>query len=110
MVFIDLKSYFEVGSSNHGRTDSVFKSYFGNDAKLPRHAPTCLCRHEIIQQCYLCPVCSKNIDIIIVVNECINKWGHGPAIRGKGVKFKCECCGVALNKIWDQKTSRNINM
>ena len=88
----------EVGSSNHGRTDSVFKSYFGNDAKIPIHQNRCLCGHEITQQCYLCPEGSKNIDDIIAVgNNCINKWGYDPAIRGKGVKVKCNCCGVTVH-------------
>ena len=31
-------------------------------------------------------------------NQCINKWGYDPAIRGKGVTIKCECCGVTVNK------------
>ena len=41
----------------------------------------------------------KNIDdIVIVGNHCINKWGYDPAIRGKGVKVKYECCGATVNK------------
>ena len=99
LTFTDLKSCLKVGSSTHGKADSDVKSYFGNDAKIQMPASTCLCRHEIIQQCYLCPEGSKNIDdIIIVCNKCINKWGYDPAIRGKGVKVKCNCCGVTVNK------------
>ena len=98
MTFTDLNNYLKVGSSNFGKADSVFKSYFGNDAKIPIHQNRCLCGHEITQQCYLCPEGSKNIDDIIAVgNNCINKWGYDPAIRGKGVKVKCNCCGVTVH-------------
>ena len=98
LTFTDLKGYLKVGSSNHCRRDAAFKSYFGNDAKIPSHVESCLCGHEITEQCYLCPEGSKNIDdIIIVGNRCIHKWGHDPAIRGKGVKIKCECCGATVN-------------
>ena len=42
---------------------------------------------------------SKNIgDIITVGGKCIDKWGYDPAIRSKGGKVKCECCGAAVNK------------
>ena len=37
LTFSDLKNYIRVGKSMHGRTDSVFRSYFGNDAKIPLH-------------------------------------------------------------------------
>ena len=59
LTFTDLKGYLKVGSSNLGRGDAAFKSYFGNDAKIPRHAESCLCGHEITEQCYLCPEGSK---------------------------------------------------
>ena len=99
MTFTDLNSYLKVGSSNFGKADSVFKSYFGNAAKIPIHQNKCLCGHAITQQCYLCPEGSKHVDdIVIVGNQCINKWGYDPAIRGKGVKVKCECCGITVNK------------
>ena len=99
MTFTDLQNYLKVGSSNFGKVDSVFKSYFGNDAKIPINQNKCLCGHEITQQCYLCPEGSNNIDdIVIVSNQCINEWGYDPAIRGKGVKVKCECCGATVNK------------
>ena len=35
---------------------------------------------------------------LIVGSQYINKWGHNPAIRGEGVKVKCECCGVTVHK------------
>ena len=99
LVFSDLKGYLKVGSSNLGRRDAAFKSYFGEYAKLPRQAESCLCGHEITEQCYLCPEGSTNMDdVIIVGNGCIHKWGYGSAVRGKGVKIKCECCGAIVNK------------
>ena len=99
LIFIDLKGYLKVGSSNHGRRDAAFKSYFGNDANIPSHVESCLCGHEITGQCYICAEGSKNIDdILIVGNRCTHKWGYDPAIRGKGVKIKCECCGATVNK------------
>ena len=83
----------------HGRTDSAFRSYFGDDANIPLHKNRCLCGHEITQQCYLCPEGSTNIDDILTVgNRCIHKWGYDPANRGKGVKVKCNCCGATVNK------------
>ena len=99
MTFTDLKCYLKVGSSNLGRRDAAFKSYFGNDANIPRPVERCICGHEITEQCYLCPEGSKHIgDIIIVGNRCIHKWGYDPATRGKGVKVKCDCCGATVNK------------
>ena len=98
MTFTDLNDYLKVGSSKFGKADSGFKRYFGNDAQLPIHKQACLCGHEITQQCYLCPEGSKHIDdVIIVCNQCISRWGYNPAIRGKGDKVKCECCGVTVN-------------
>ena len=32
-------------------------------------------------------------DIITFGNRCIGKCGYALAIRGIGVKVKCECCG-----------------
>ena len=99
LTFTDLKGYLKVGSSNLGRRDAAFKSSFGKYAQLPRYAASCSCGHEIAEQCYLCPEGSKTIDdIIIWGNSCIHKWGYDPAIRGKGVKVKCECCGATVNK------------
>ena len=110
VTFIGLEYYLKVGSSKFGKTDSVFKRYFGNGANIPTHQNKCLCGHEITQQCYLCFEGSKNIgDIIIVGNQCINKWGYDPAIRGKGVKFKCECCGVTVNKSGIKRHQATLN-
>ena len=75
------------------------KTRFGKDAKLPIYKSHCLCGHEIRQQCYVCPKHSTTTDDIITFgNRCINKWGYAPAIRGNGVKFKCECCGSIANR------------
>ena len=110
MTFTDLNNYLKVGSSTHGKADSAFKSYFGNDAKIPLRKNGCWCGHEIIQQCYLCPEGSKNIDDIeIVGNKCINKWGCDPAIRGKGVKVKCNCCGVTVNRTGITRHQETLN-
>ena len=62
VTFTDLTKCLKVGSSKFGKVDSVFKSYFGNDAKTPIHQTNCLCGHEITQQCDLCPDGSINID------------------------------------------------
>ena len=88
MTFSDLKKYVRVGRSKSGISgDSAFKSYFGNDAKIPRPKERCICGHEITEQCYLCPEGSKHIDdIIIVGNSCIHQWGYDPAVRGNGAK------------------------
>ena len=99
LTFTDLKNYIRVGSSIHGITDAAFNSYFGDDADIPIRKNHCLCDHEIIEQCYLCPEGSKNIDDVITVgNKCIRKWGYDPAVRGNGTKFTCEFCGSTLNK------------
>ena len=88
LTFTDLKNYVRVGSSNHGRRDAAFKSYFGEYAKLTRHAENCICGHEITEQCYLCPEGSTTIDdVIIVGSRCIHKWGYDPAVRGNGEKI-----------------------
>ena len=60
LTFTDLKNYIRVGSSIHGITDAAFNSYFGDDADIPIRKNHCLCDHEIIEQCYLCPEGSKN--------------------------------------------------
>ena len=99
LTFTDLKGYLKVGSSNLGRRDSAFKSYFGEYSKLPSRAERCLCGQGITEQCYICPEGSKNIDdVIIVGNRCIHKWGYDSANRGKGEQIKCNCCGATVNK------------
>ena len=100
LTFTDFRNYIRVGSSNHGITDAAFKSYFGDedDAKIPIHKTHCICNHEIIEQCYLCPEGSKHVDDVIVVgNRCIHKWGYDASTRGSSEKFTCEFCGSTLN-------------
>ena len=114
MIFTDLKGYSKVVSSKHGRRDAAFKNYFGEYAQIQSRVESCLCGHEIIAQCYLCPEGSKSIDDILMVgNRCIHKWGYDTAIRGKGVKVKCECCGATVNKAGiykkHQETLKYIN-
>ena len=86
LTFSDLKTYIRVGRSTSGISgDSAFKSYFGNDAKIPRPKERYLCGHEMTVQCYLCPEGSKDIDDILTVgNRCIHQWGYDPAVRGNG--------------------------
>ena len=111
LTFTDSKGYLKVGCSNHGRRDAAFKSYFGEYAQIPSRVGCCLCGHEIIEQCYLCPEGSKSIDdILIVGNRCIHQWGYDRAVRGKGETNKCICCGATVNKTGIKKTSRNIKM
>ena len=46
LTFSDLKNYVRVGRSEAGISgDAAFKSYFGNDAKIPRPVDRCLCGH-----------------------------------------------------------------
>ena len=86
-----MKNYIRVGTSNHGRRDAAFKSYFGEYAQIPRPVEHCICGHEITEQCYLCPEGSKHIDDILTVgNRCIHQWGYDPAVRGNGEKVKCD--------------------
>ena len=88
LTFSGSKTYIRVGRSKSGISgDPAFKSYFGNDAKIPRPKERCLCGHEITEQCYLCPEGFKNIhDILTVGNRCIHQWGYDPAVRGNGEK------------------------
>ena len=51
------------------------------------------------EQIHSSPEGSKDIDDVIIVGDrCIHKWGYDPAVRGKGVKVKCNCCGATVNK------------
>ena len=47
LTFTDLKNCLKVGSSKFGKSDSVYKNYFGNDSRLPLNKKTCLCGHKI---------------------------------------------------------------
>ena len=99
LTFSGLNNYDKVGSSDVERPDFAFLTRFGKDAKLPIFQSNCLCGHEIRQQCYACPNNSTNTDDIITFGKrCIGKCGYVPAIRGIGVKVKCECCGSTVNK------------
>ena len=110
LTFSDLKNYIRVGRSKSGISgDSAFKSYFGNYAKIPTPKERCLCGHEIMEQCYLCPEGSKNIDdIIIVGNRCIHQWGYDRAVIGNGEKVKCEYCGATVNKTGIKRHQQTI--
>ena len=111
LTFSDLKNYDKVGSSDFGCTDFVFLTRFGKDAKFPIFQSNCLCGHEIRQQCYVCPNNSTNTDDIITFgNRCIGKCGYAPAIRGIGVKVKCECCGSPVNKTGLKRHKQNTKM
>ena len=99
LTFSDLKNYDKAGSSDSGCPDLAFLTRFGKDADLLTFQFNCLCGHEIRQQCYVCPNNSTNTDDIVTFgNRCIGKCGYDPAIRGIGVKVKCECCGSTVNQ------------
>ena len=74
MTFGDLEHYKRSGSSKHGKPDPIFKEHVGKNCNLPEHRHTCLCGHNIVGQCYLCPMDSNHPnDIIILRNHCIEK-------------------------------------
>ena len=101
LTFKDLKCYERCGRSKNGlKPDTIFKNKFGENVKPPDFKYNCLCGHSIVEQCYLCPEGSNNInDVITLGNHCINKWGFNPAIRGKiENKVKCDLCGSLVNK------------
>ena len=111
LTFSDLKNYDKVGSSDFERPDFAFLTRFGKAAKLPIFQSNCLCGHEIRQQCYVCPKNSTNTDDIITFgNHCIGKCGYAPAIRGIGVKVKCERCGSTVNKTGLKRHQKNTKM
>ena len=106
-----MKNYDKVGSSDFERPDFAFLTRFGKAAKLPIFQSNCLCGHEIRQQCYVCPKNSTNTDDIITFgNHCIGKCGYAPAIRGIGVKVKCERCGSTVNKTGLKRHQKNTKM
>ena len=99
LTLTDLKTYKRVGRSNGGDADTIFKQNFGKDCKLPDHRNVCLCGHQIVEQCCLCPESNDVNDILVVGNRCIKTWGFDPAIRGKlENKIKCDLCGSLVNK------------
>ena len=78
------------------KPDKVFGDKFG-DVNPPEHKSSCLCGHAIMEQCYICPENSNNInDIIVVGNHCIDTWGFKRAKWGKGKKIECDLCGASV--------------
>ena len=99
LTFRDLNNYVRCGRSHpHCKPDKVFVDKFG-DVKPPKYRRVCLCGHVIMEQCYLCPENSKDVnDIIVVGNHCIETWGFKRATWGKCEKVECDVCGSAVNK------------
>ena len=100
LSFEDLNNYVRCGrvKGKGEKPDSVFTDRFG-DVDPPAPTSSCLCGHFIIEQCYLCPKDSHDVkDIIIVGNECIERWGFKKTIWGKGEKIECDICGSIVNK------------
>ena len=100
MTLADLKTYERVGKSYYGFPDTIFTKRFGKKTNLPEHQHSCLCEHDIVQQCYLCPRGSTNVDDVIVVgNHCIKKFGFCKAINGDANhKTQCDLCGASVHK------------
>ena len=101
LTFKDLKKYERCGRSWAGmKPNTIFKNKFGENAKTPDYKPTCLCGHRILEQCYLCPEGSNDInDVITLGNHCIKKWGFEPALRGKlENKIECDFCGCLVDR------------
>ena len=99
LSFQDLRTFKRAGHFKDGRLDPLLKYMFRNETGRSKNETHCLCGHRILQQCYLCPEGSTNIDEIIVLgNHCITKWGYEAAIRGTGVKVNCEYCNSTVNK------------
>ena len=98
LTFTDLNNYVRCGRiPAHCKPDKVFVDKFG-DVKPPEYRHVCLCGHFIMEQCYLCPENSKDVnDIIAVGNHCIDTWGFKRAKWGKGKKVECDVCGCTVN-------------
>ena len=98
LTFSDLNNYVRCGRSPaFCKPDKVFVDRFG-DVEPPEHRSVCLCGHFIMEQCYLCPENSKDVnDIIVVGNHCIDTWGFKRAKWGKGQKVECDVCGCTVN-------------
>ena len=100
ITLTDLKTYEPVGKSNHGFPNTIFTKRFGKQTKLPEHQHSCLCEHAIVEQCYLCPRGSTNVDDVIVFgNHCIKSFGFSKAINGDArQKIHCDLCGASVHK------------
>ena len=114
LTFNDLKTHERVGRSNHNVPDTIYMKKFGKTAKLPEHQNVCLCGHAIVEQCYLCPTGSNNVDDIIVVgNHCIKRFGFSNAVNGDASKkIQCDLCGALVCKkgiARHKRTPRCIN-
>ena len=100
ITLADLKTYERVGKSNHGVPDTIYTQRFGKKAGIPEHQHSCLCEHAIVEQCYLCPRGSTNVDDVIVLgNQCIKRFGFSKAINGDAShKIQCDLCGASVHK------------
>ena len=100
LTLSDLQTYKRVGTSIYGVPDFTYDQRFGKDADLPDEQEFCLCGHGIVQQCYLMPENSNDInDIITVGNRCVKRWGFNPAVRGDpNKKVECNLCGARVRK------------
>ena len=100
ITLADLKTYEPVGKSNHGFPNTIFTKRFGKQTKIPEHQHSCLCEHAIVEQCYLCPRGSTNVDDIIVLgNHCIKTFGFSKAINGDArQKIHCDLCEASVHK------------
>ena len=100
ITLADLQTYEPIGKSNHGFPNTIFTKRFGKQTKIPEHQHSCLCEHAIVEQCYLCPRGSTNVDDIIVLgNHCIKRFGFSKAINGDAKqKIQCDLCGASVHK------------
>jgi len=100
ITLADLQTYEPVGKSNHGFPNTIFTKRFGKQTKIPEHQHSCLCEHAIVEQCYLCPRGSTNVDDVIVLgNHCIKTFGFSKAINGDArQKIQCDLCGASVHK------------
>jgi hypothetical protein len=93
----DLNNYKKCGRSKKSQPDDYFKLVFGN--ATPPSATKCICGQDIIELCYICPKDDTSLSkIIIVGNECINKWSDF-SIKGR----LCEVCNA-------EHHNRNFNL
>ena len=84
----DLNEYTQCGYSyegSPGTQDNYFKAVFGSRPHPPKKEQ-CICGQPIKVQCYVWPKKDMRYENIIVVgNECIDKFGDG-FVRGKRVR------------------------
>ena len=103
LTLTDIKNYRRCGRSHKNgdpKPDTIFCSNFGKNTKIPEVQLHCLCGHRIMEQCYLCPIDSKDVnDVIVVGNHCIKRWGLPNAIRGDPKKkIECTVCKCMIDK------------